>query len=285
MGSGLTQTFRMQGMQCIFHQPASPLSELVECIFEISGKPPSDYLRNYPVLKAEIVFNLSAHPVKGRVQSVDRLDHCSDVVFRGTHTELFELFMDHPLHLFIINLKPGTVPQLFPVSLSELTNTALSMADQLPELDILRERLWATGTPRKRIELATHWLGELAARHKVEQSALVQWIRRKINHSPTLKITELQQQTGYSRQYLHRLYKQEMGIGLKTFQKIVRINRILDELNTGTVSNLTALAHKYHYYDQSHFIKEFKQMTGILPSTLQSAHLDKMPVQHTYFDS
>jgi AraC-like DNA-binding protein len=254
-------------------------------MFEITGRPSSRLLRNYPIAKFELVFNLSGKAVKGRNHTTDKVDTCTDIVVRGSHTKLFELMLDHPLHLFIINFKPFVFPKLFDLSTQELTNTVLPMKDHLPQLRNVREQLQLADSPYTRMALITQWLNDLASHLDEKQNQLVSWMRKKIEVTPTLRIKRLQQETGYSRQYLHRLFKQEIGFGLKTYQKIVRTNRILDELNSGSIDSLTALAHRYHFYDQSHFIKEFKQMTGTAPSAFLQNRLDKMPIQKTYFDS
>ncbi|MGM0589386.1 MAG: helix-turn-helix domain-containing protein [Bacteroidota bacterium] len=285
MGVKQFQQFQMQGMRYILHKPRSPLSHVVDCMFEITGRPSSRLLRNYPIAKFELVFNLSGKAVKGRNHTTDKVDTCTDIVVRGSHTKLFELMLDHPLHLFIINFKPFVFPKLFDLSTQELTNTVLPMKDHLPQLRNVREQLQLADSPYTRMAMITQWLNDLASHLDEKQNQLVSWMRKKIEVTPTLRIKRLQQETGYSRQYLHRLFKQEIGFGLKTYQKIVRTNRILDELNSGSIDSLTALAHRYHFYDQSHFIKEFKQMTGTAPSAFLHNRLDKMPVQQTYFNS
>lgn len=276
---------QMQGMRYTLHKPYSPISRIVDCMFEITGRPSSSCLRNYPVAKFELVFNLSGKTLKGRNYATNKVESCTDIVVRGSHTKLFELPIDYPLHLFIINFKPFVFPKLFDLSTKELTNAVLPVKEHLTQLSNVREQLHDADSPNERIGLINQWLSNICSGLDFRQNQLVNWMRKKIEVTPTLRIKQLQQETGYSRQYLHRLFKQEIGFGLKTYQKIVRTNRILDELNSGSVKNLTTLAHRYHFYDQSHFIKEFKQMTGSVPSVFLDNRLDKMPVQNTYFNS
>lgn len=276
---------QMQGMRYTLHKPYSPISRIVDCMFEITGRPSSGCLRNYPVAKFELVFNLSGKTLKGRNYATNKVESCTDIVVRGSHTKLFELPIDYPLHLFIINFKPFVFPKLFDLSTKELTNAVLPVKEHLTQLSNVREQLHDADSPNERIGLINQWLSNICSGLDFRQNQLVNWMRKKIEVTPTLRIKQLQQETGYSRQYLHRLFKQEIGFGLKTYQKIVRTNRILDELNSGSVKNLTTLAHRYHFYDQSHFIKEFKQMTGSVPSVFLDNRLDKMPVQNTYFNS
>jgi len=72
----------------------------------------------------------------------------------------------------------------------------------------------------------------------------------------------------HSRQHLNRLFQQYLGISIKRFQQIVRFRKATQKkLGDGTWQNLTMLAYAYGYVDQSHLIKEFKQLTSYPPKT------------------
>ena len=64
---------------------------------------------------------------------------------------------------------------------------------------------------------------------------------------------------------LQRKFLKQVGIGPKQLGKVIRfrsaLKRILDR-NTGT---LTDIAYEADYYDQAHFIKDFKEYTGTTP--------------------
>ncbi len=80
-----------------------------------------------------------------------------------------------------------------------------------------------------------------------------------------IPISELERQAGYTRRYLEILFKEHVGLspkvlsGIFRFQKFYRrwaqnlpYDRLKDELYD-------------YYYDQAHFDKEFKRMTGFPP--------------------
>ncbi|MFC0429036.1 helix-turn-helix domain-containing protein [Chryseobacterium scophthalmum] len=79
------------------------------------------------------------------------------------------------------------------------------------------------------------------------------------------KIHELQKENNISERHLERIFKTMIGISPKKYQRIIRFEKALTLLNGLQYSELTALAYELHYSDQSHFIKDFKQFSGITP--------------------
>lgn len=70
---------------------------------------------------------------------------------------------------------------------------------------------------------------------------------------------------------LYRLFKKEIGQNPKTFLQTVRFRKTLQQLlrneNKGT---LTSVAHANTYYDQAHFNKEVKLLSGLRPAQLRT---------------
>lgn len=66
---------------------------------------------------------------------------------------------------------------------------------------------------------------------------------------------------------LYRLFSNHLGQNPKNYLKTIRFRRTLDELMKGQ-KNLTQVAYSNHYFDQAHFIKDFKTFTGCTPKEL-----------------
>jgi len=125
-------------------------------------------------------------------------------------------------------------------------------------------------------------LGDLnSAKEKIDfvQAQLVSRLEKKQLHNPIVEycvqslkathglmtISELERRTGYTRRYLEILFKNHVGLspkvmaGIFRFQKFYRKwaqRRPYDELKEELYD---------YYYDQPHFTKEFKRMTGFSP--------------------
>lgn len=73
---------------------------------------------------------------------------------------------------------------------------------------------------------------------------------------------------------LFRLFKNNLGQNPKSYLKTVRFRTILDEIKTGK-HTITEIETLNQYYDQAHFIKDFKIFTGNTPKKL----IEKVSVQ------
>lgn len=70
---------------------------------------------------------------------------------------------------------------------------------------------------------------------------------------------------GITSRYLQKLFLQHTGVTPKLYSKINRFQNSLQLVKKGEIS-FTSIAHECGYFDQSHFIKEFKTFTGRTPS-------------------
>ena len=80
-----------------------------------------------------------------------------------------------------------------------------------------------------------------------------------------MSIKELEHQTGYTRRYLDLLFKQYVGFSPKVLARIFRFQRFYRKWAKGQSFDLLKKDIYDYYYDQSHFTKEFREMTGYSP--------------------
>ncbi|MCZ4244279.1 helix-turn-helix domain-containing protein [Pedobacter punctiformis] len=81
-------------------------------------------------------------------------------------------------------------------------------------------------------------------------------------------ICELSKSLKINESTLYRSFKDDLGQGPKYFIQTVRFRAVLNLLLEGQYTNLTELAYRGMFYDQSHFIKDFKLRSGTRPNTL-----------------
>ncbi len=68
-----------------------------------------------------------------------------------------------------------------------------------------------------------------------------------------------------SERSLERLIKQYVGISPKVYSRIVRFQSGLQALRKNDFRTLTEVAYQKEFFDQSHFIREFRTFTGMNP--------------------
>ena len=90
------------------------------------------------------------------------------------------------------------------------------------------------------------------------------------NRNGQVKVKELAEQLGVSRRTLERLFAEHVGVAPKKFARILHFQNSLTTLRARRFRDSAELAFACGYSDQSHLIKDFKALTGRLPSQLSS---------------
>ncbi len=70
--------------------------------------------------------------------------------------------------------------------------------------------------------------------------------------------------SGFSRRHLQRIFKEEIGYSPHDFLKIIRFQQSFNQKSS------------HSYADQSHYIHQFKQITGITPKTFQRTYMSQI---------
>jgi AraC-like DNA-binding protein len=85
-----------------------------------------------------------------------------------------------------------------------------------------------------------------------------------------MQISEMERKTGYSRRYLEILFNNHVGFYPKVLAGIFRFQKFYKKWASGKAYHDLKVELNDYYFDQAHFTKEFKRMTGFSP--LQFTH-------------
>ena len=88
---------------------------------------------------------------------------------------------------------------------------------------------------------------------------------------------DLRQQIKLSHRYLEKLFKKGLGIPPKRFARLIRTKDVSCSLLNNPDIALSSLAHEFGYFDQAHFIKDFKSITKQTPGAYLN-YMEKFPI-------
>ncbi|MDH6363052.1 AraC-like DNA-binding protein [Enterococcus sp. PF1-24] len=165
--------------------------------------------------------------------------------------------------IFIIEFQPAGFFPFSGIKQNQLLNTIDSLATINPLIDktlrefFLKEELAESLFVKVEKLLADN----IQEKYPVELTAAIQLITE---NSGKLTSKSISQRVSYSERQLNRFFNQYLGISLKAFSRIVRVNHSLRLLNQAQKS-LMEIFVALGYYDSSHFIKDFKIVCGITP--------------------
>lgn len=79
-----------------------------------------------------------------------------------------------------------------------------------------------------------------------------------------MSVKELSSLSNYSERHLNRIFNECTGMNIKTFSKLIRINNSIENLKNKRII-LSSFAQDNGFYDEAHFIHDFKSICGITP--------------------
>lgn len=165
------------------------------------------------------------------------------------------------LNIFGIKFYPWVGKQVFKTDMYYLTDNCLCMDDlKLPNIEHLFDRLLTCKTTNERVLITENYLLKTFTDFNTNS---LKTIFKNFDHLPLdLDFYKL----NVSKRRLEQRFKQEIGLSPNRFNRIMRINRVIKDLKTDNTISLTQLALHHGFYDQSHFVKDFKQFTGYSPT-------------------
>ena len=164
----------------------------------------------------------------------------------------------------LVFFKEAGATQFFRQPLHELFRESVSLDNFMlrSELLCLEEQLAEARTDTQRIASVEHFL--IRRMTNSEPDKLVLAALALIHRSKgNIRIKELTEQLFISQSPLEKRFRQVVGASPKKFASIVRLKNVIQQYDT--VNSLTELGYETGFYDQAHFIKEFKAFTGDIP--------------------
>jgi AraC-like DNA-binding protein len=77
--------------------------------------------------------------------------------------------------------------------------------------------------------------------------------------------------SGLNKRGLQRLFQKYVGIGPKWVIQRYRLHEAIAQVQAGKVLNWTALALELGYFDQAHFVRDFRQLVGMAPGEYEKS--------------
>lgn len=124
------------------------------------------------------------------------------------------------------------------------------------------ERLSDAHSDQKRIEIIEQFLLTQLKDIQIDK-LIVEAVRMIYQSKGNIKIKELNEKLAISQSPFEKRFRKTVGTSPKKFASIVRFNTVLDQL--GQVKSLTEICYENNFFDQAHFIKDFRQYTGDTP--------------------
>lgn len=251
------------------HKPTGLLSSYVNMIWLSEGyTPASAKERVLPFGACQLIINLEGTPFRHFDQADDEYgNHYSTAVLTGIRTHPTFLDSYSRISTMGIVFMPGAITALFGLPTNELYNQVVSLSDLIPaETTRLFELLEPAFQPEQKFWAIESFLTNLLDKNFRPSPAIKFAINRISKLHGTSSIAEIRDHTGYSRRHFSQLFKELAGLTPKQYARLCRFEHAVELIHLHDISDWSRFALELGYYDQSHFIRDFKAMAGLLPT-------------------
>lgn len=184
----------------------------------------------------------------------------------GVNTGKFSRLLEGQGRAFSVKFKPGGFFPFARVPVAKFTNTTVTLQSVFGvEAEPLDEAIFAcedVGEMKRIVEdfLRAHLPERDEQAEKIDE--MVDYIRL---HPEITRVDEVVNAFKLSKRTLQRLFQQYVGVGPKWVIKRYRLHEAVERLAAGNEVDWTRLALDLEYFDQAHFIKDFKAIIGKTP--------------------
>jgi AraC-like DNA-binding protein len=172
-----------------------------------------------------------------------------------------------------LELYPTSMSYFFNLEGKEILDNGILLQEKYPMLaEQLRHRLSSVESPLAVAEVLQEVLIDRMS--DIEPIDFLDNAMQLIfREHGNIRIDELAAHANVSERHFRRTFKQVVGIGPKKYCKIIQFNAVFEAIRSGNEEQLMDLMLANGYYDQAHFINDFKSYLGQSPTEfLNSGH-------------
>ncbi len=244
--------------------PSDSLSPYVRSFWVLEGEASqaAPYIyRSYADGFAELLFHYNG--VFDELVGDERISSYSAGIHAQTR-KVRRFAVDQSFGIFGCTLYPFAIPKLFGFPAIELTDHDPNLSAMLGASGAeLEERMMLAPGNRVRAKILSAFLERCLEDNRRDLSPVTASIRRMIDLHGVVNIRSLAKEQFMSERTFERKFKEFSGFRPKLFSRILRFQAAIKEDHK--LNSLTDIAHKFGYYDQSHFINDFREFTGYSP--------------------
>lgn len=247
--------------------PSGPLKNYINCFWIIESEKPmfeSQWDRTLPDGSLEIVFHLKDAMLRKSLTGQPEKESESILIGQVTKPYLFRSTGE--VSMLGVRFFPHSAHHFFDIAVNEVNDSA-------PDLELLWNKQYRS--LRNRIKeavnihqtvsmLESFFLKKIKSLKVTARDRYLSYACRTILQGKgNIPINEISGDIGISNRYLERIFQHKTGISPKLFSRVIRFQHTLKYISAEY--SLTEVALNNGYFDQPHFIRDFKDFTGLAP--------------------
>lgn len=252
-----------------FCRPQPPLSQYVELLTWYAGFEP-DYAheRILPQGVVELVIDLTEPPkFIYDNDSLSITQTCRKAWIAGLRHEFITISALPGSSMMVVRFREGMAYPLLQLPIGLLRNQVLPADLTLdPDISRLREQLVNAPTPGEKFAFTLAFLNQRLGRGIEIHPAVVFAVEKILAKPAQVTVDAIARKTGWSHKHLIALFDKFVGVSPKEFMRICRFQKAIAAIGEANSVDWSNIVHECGYYDQAHFIKDFKRFSGLSPA-------------------
>lgn len=244
------------------YEPAPDLKNMIECYWLVNDNDHTPHLQKIiPDGFPEIIFHFG-DPYK--IKLGDQWELQGKNLLAGQITRFFFLENTGTSDVVGLKFKPAALTHLFDLHMADLTDKVVTL--NLIPGDPFRQLIKELGKTEDHDKIVSALDEHLMKWSVPAKETVIDKVLAKIfaTHGMTT-IADLCKEANVGERQLERLFKKYIGLSPKFYSRIIRFNYIFQSIDDKSLSWAEVGLHT-GFYDQPHFIKNFKAFTGEDPS-------------------
>jgi AraC-like DNA-binding protein len=267
------------------YKPSPPLDRFIEVIWVMeTPATPHSKERLLPDGSVELVFDLGSgcFPIFTN-ETLTQQQSFRDSVVCGPHSQAFGIDTSKGTNVAGVHFKPGGAYPFLKLPSGELHNAhfGLDAFWGRAAAERVREQLLEAPTPCAKARILERELIAIAAGYPQRHPAVAFALNQFHTTPEARKISVLTDEIGVSRRHFIEIFRKEVGLTPKLFCRVRRFQQVLRQISAGARIHWPSIALEAGYFDQAHFIHDFRAFSGINPTTYLSdyqGHVNHVPV-------
>ncbi|MFN8344082.1 MAG: helix-turn-helix domain-containing protein [Spirosomataceae bacterium] len=267
------------------YAPASPLNQFVELFTFYEGLTFNHSIeRLFPEGVVEIIIDLTETPkfIYDNTRLTE-IQTCKSAWVSGVRNAFISISALPYSSMFVIRFRPGMAYPFLQLPIHELNGQVID-ADLIfgNRFGEIREQLLASPSPQGKFVVMERFLSERSKGFTDIPPVVAFGIQQIIQQPTTTQIQQLAEKTGYSHKHFLSLFAKYVGLSPKPFLRVIKFQHTLQSIEQATVPNWSQLALDCGYYDQAHFINDFRAFSGLTPKEYMAQkgdYFNYVPIQ------
>lgn len=242
------------------------LKKYIKFFWEIQAEHMQLNHKIIPVRNIDLKFNLSETPHYLQINNNKHL--LENVYFSGLqdHFRNAHVLLNGKVHVLGICFLPAGFYPFLKIPVSEIKNQLLGAEEVgFSHAKTICERLRETHDITARLNILENELLSVLD-NNIQTPQSFQDIFNTLKQSDnSIQIAEFCQKNNIGKRKLERMYNKYVGISAKTYGTLNRFHNTTNQLLYNDYTKLSDIAYGNDYFDQMHFIRDFKRFAGITP--------------------